>query len=99
MAAANLPTVAPRAVFADITGTVNQEMTDSAGAYIRKTSMIARAIQRKRVVEKGYPSIPKTYSDLDNITDKLSSTTQQTKTREEHKIIWFISLERPVNIP
>ena len=21
--------------------------------------------------------------------------TQQTKTREEHKIIWFISLERP----
>ena len=34
MAAANLPTVAPRAVFADITGTVNQEMTDSAAAYI-----------------------------------------------------------------
>ena len=63
MAAANLPTVAPRAVFADITGTVNQEMTDSAGAYIRKSSMIAHAIQMKRVVEKGYPSIPKTYSD------------------------------------
>ena len=58
MAAANLPTVAPRAVFADITGTVNQEMTDSAAAYIWKSSTIARAIQRKRVVEKGYPSIP-----------------------------------------
>ena len=28
-----------------------------------------------------------------------SITTQQTKTREEHKVIWFISLERPVNIP
>ena len=55
MAAANLPTVAPRA---DITGTVNQEMTDSAAAYIWKSSTIARAIQRKRVVEKGYPSIP-----------------------------------------
>ena len=34
MTAANLPTVAPRAVFADITGTVNQKMTDSAAAYI-----------------------------------------------------------------
>ena len=29
----------------------------------------------------------------------FSVPTQQTKTREEHKIIWFISLERPVNIP
>ena len=27
------------------------------------------------------------------------ANTQQTKTREEHKIIWFISLKRPVNIP
>ena len=79
MAAANLPTVAPRAVFADITGTVNQEMTDFAAAYVRKSSTIARAIQRKRVAEKGYPSIPNTYSDLDNITDKLSSTMDGSK--------------------
>ena len=71
--AANLPTVAPRAVFADITGTVTAELKDSA-AYIRKSSTIARAIQRKRIAEKGYPPIPKIYSSLDNITEKLSST-------------------------
>ena len=38
------------------------------------------------------------YNSLSPIRTRLYYT-QQTKTREEHKIIWFISLERPVNIP
>jgi hypothetical protein len=44
-------------------------------AFMRNKQSLSRAIQRKRVSMKGYPSRPKTFDDLELIPSNLMRTT------------------------